>query len=842
MPIARKPANEAERAAALLSSGILATAGEDVWHSFAHLIARQLRLPFAAVSFMSHNKQWFLGTSGHHPRVVMREDSLCSHTIYEGQTLLIPDTRADARTKDLPLLLDDRTIGSYIGSPVRSPDGYLVGTVCALDYTCRDWTDDDRTFIEGVAELATATIATLRLTSDNFEGAVRSDEARIWDVKANLFDNVAEISNTGGWSLDLETDELYWTQQTKRILELPLDTVPNLIEALKFYDPDIQRVVTEAVMRCRKEGVPWDLELPMKTATGRKIWVHSKGEAEYRDGKPFRLIGSFQDVTDLKKQQEELQAARYSESHAKRNLSLYLSALEQHSVLIVTNTEGRVTFANDKFCKISGYSASELIGGTLGKLNSHIHSQRFYLDMRETIKSGRAWHGEVCNRRKDGSLFWLDSTIVPRLADDGSLSDCVNICFDITDWVNHRNALEKERLEAQDATSAKNRFLASMSHEIRTPLNGVVALAGALANTQLSDEQREMVELILKSGEGLNVILSDILDLSRIEEGVFNVQSAPFNFARCIETVVGLLQISVDEKGLDINVSIPSDLDGYFMGDDVRIRQVVSNLLSNAVKFTDSGRIDIESEIVGQTEDGLRVRTSVKDTGVGMSPSEVARVFHRFEQGDTSLSRSHSGVGLGLWICAQLCEIMGGRIWVESEIGVGSCFVFDLPLTPVDTSVVDELVADEKEPEPLPAGMRVLLAEDHVVNQRVFSLILSAAGFELEIVDNGEKAFERWMEDDFAFVLMDLQMPRVDGLMAIRMIRDHEVRFGLEKTPIAALSANAMDEHKVASRDAGADMHISKPVTPEELLEGITRLVRMKSTANSQTLGAKRGI
>ncbi len=772
----------------------------------------------------------------------MREDSLCSHTIYSGQLLAISDTRTDKRTSDLPLELDGKPIGSYIGCPVRSQDGYLVGTVCALDYTPRDWSHNDCAFLESVAELATATIATLRLTSDSFEGAVRSDEARIWDVKANLFDNVAEISNTGGWSLDLETEELYWTQQTKRILDLPLDVVPDLNTALEYYDLDIQRVVSAAVKKCRNDGIPWDMELPMKTAKGRKIWVHSKGECEYRNGKPFRLIGSFQDVTDLKRQKEELQAARYSETHAKRNLSLYLSALEQHSVLVVTNTEGRVTFANEKFCKISGYDAVELVGGTLGKLNSHVHSQRFYQDMRETIKAGRAWHGEICNRRKDGSLFWLDSTIVPRLADDGSLSDFVNICFDITDWVNHRNELEKQRLEAQDATSAKNRFLASMSHEIRTPLNGVVALAGALANTQLADEQREMVELILKSGEGLNVILSDILDLSRIEEGVFNVQSAPFNFARCIETVVGLLQISVDEKGLDINVSIPTELDGYFMGDDVRIRQVVSNLLSNAVKFTDAGQIDIECEIVGHTDEGLRVRTSVKDTGVGMSPSEVARVFHRFEQGDTSLSRSHSGVGLGLWICAQLCEIMGGRIWVESEIGAGSCFVFDLPLTPVDKSVVDDLEADSKEPQALPAGMRVLLAEDHVVNQRVFSLILSAAGFELEIVDNGEKAFERWMEDDFAFVLMDLQMPRVDGLMAIRMIRDHEARFGLEKTPIAALSANAMEEHKAASRDAGADMHISKPVTPEELLEGITRLVRMKSTANFQSLGAKRGI
>jgi signal transduction histidine kinase/ActR/RegA family two-component response regulator len=366
--------------------------------------------------------------------------------------------------------------------------------------------------------------------------------------------------------------------------------------------------------------------------------------------------------------------------------------------------------------------------------------------------------------------------------------------------------------ELDRANQAKSSFLATMSHELRTPLNGVVALSHLLAERQTRPEDKEMAALIISSGRLLEQVLTDILDFSKIEAGQLALESAPFDLAVCVRRVAELHRAAASAKGLALDWRVDEDAAGGVLGDELRITQVLSNFLSNAVKFTEHGGVALEV-----SRDGELVRFAVRDTGIGF-PEEVGqRLFHRFEQADASITRRFGGTGLGLAICASLTGMMGGRVWAESEPGVGSVFCAELRLLPADLAAA---AADEKDAGAGAAlsGAKVLLAEDHPVNQRVVSLILEPMGVELTIVGDGAEAIAAESSGQFDVILMDLHMPKVDGLTAIRAIRASQAERGVTPTPIIALTADALVEHVAATRAAGAEFHLSKPIRPDALI------------------------
>ncbi len=393
-------------------------------------------------------------------------------------------------------------------------------------------------------------------------------------------------------------------------------------------------------------------------------------------------------------------------------------------------------------------------------------------------------------------------------------------------------AIRQARAAAESASKAKSVFLANMSHEIRTPLNGVIGLAGALSRTALSDEQFEMVSLIRQSGQTLERFLTDILDVSKIEAGKLTLQVDTFDLVEAIEAAVHLMQTAATEKFLKFSLSFGPNARGLFKGDVVRIRQIVSNLASNAVKFTKEGHVAVQVEIaepVGDEENATLV-VKVSDTGIGFDKEARARLFNRFEQADGSITRQFGGTGLGLSICKALSEMMDGSISVVSIPNQGSTFTVKLPLKrsmPLDAFDIlrtmqpaspNQAVVPDGEPGRL---LRILLAEDHPTNQRVVAMILQPYGVDLTVVENGVKALEAFQAEKFDVVLMDMQMPEMDGLKATQAIRAYEVTSDLPRTPIAMLSANAMKEHVEQALQAGCDVHIAKPVTPESLAKGI---------------------
>ena len=372
--------------------------------------------------------------------------------------------------------------------------------------------------------------------------------------------------------------------------------------------------------------------------------------------------------------------------------------------------------------------------------------------------------------------------------------------------------------ELERANAEKSLFLANMSHELRTPLNGVIAISETLAAQQKTQQSRELAELIVSSGRLLEQVLTDILDFSKIEAGEIQLSHETFDMQAIVRRIAELHRASAESKGLELGWTVSEAARGAFVGDQVRLTQVLSNLLSNAVKFTHAGAVRL-----AVTEEGGQVRFAVTDTGIGFDDAVKARLFGRFQQADGSITRRFGGTGLGLAISRSLVELMGGAISVESTPGVGSVFTFRLPLETAQAVAATEAVEAEQGFDL--SGCRILLAEDHPTNQKVVQLILQSVNVEPEIVENGQLALDRLKAERFDVVLMDMQMPELDGLSATRLLREFETAEGLARTPVIMLTANAMDEHIRAGREAGADQHLSKPIRAQALIQTIVHAI-----------------
>ena len=380
-----------------------------------------------------------------------------------------------------------------------------------------------------------------------------------------------------------------------------------------------------------------------------------------------------------------------------------------------------------------------------------------------------------------------------------------------------------ELVEARDAAETanvlKSQFLANMSHEIRTPLNGVLAMAQIMAMGDLSDTQRERLEVVRQSGEALLAILNDVLDLSKIEAGKMELELADFDLvevARHAESAYGEM---ATRKGLNLVIDLQSETGARRRGDIGRLRQIAANLVSNALKFTERGevRLTLMDEVGDEGRDMLHM--VVSDTGIGIPAEKTAILFQKFTQVDSSTTRRFGGTGLGLAICRELAGLMGGRIWVESQEGEGSAFHLLVPLPRVEVPVPRAIASTPSSAPALsgPRVLRVLAAEDNATNQLVLRTIMQTFGVELNMVSDGKQAVEMWSGGDFDLILMDIQMPVMDGVTATRAIREAELAAGRRRIPIVALSANAMTHQVKEYLAAGMDLHVAKPIELSKL-------------------------
>lgn len=390
--------------------------------------------------------------------------------------------------------------------------------------------------------------------------------------------------------------------------------------------------------------------------------------------------------------------------------------------------------------------------------------------------------------------------------------------FDISDQKKQEQEMLEARDKAQNAEKVKSQFLANMSHEIRTPMNGILGMLELLEHTELTQEQREMVNIIGNSGSGLMIILNDILDLSKIESGKFELESIDFSIKEVIDEVVQLYKFKIDEKELDLKIESEFKDSSFYKGDFVRIKQILGNLLSNAIKFTSEGTISVRA--FSNSKDEIEV--VVKDTGIGISEADQKRLFEDFLQADNSTTRKFGGTGLGLSISKKLAHYMGGRIELKSSVGEGSEFKFIVSLPKVEGKGIGQITCDVVEDLSISQPLRILLVEDNKVNQKLVTKMLEKFGYSCEVAGNGQEAIDILKKPDqkFDLVYMDMQMPILDGLEATKKIRSE---LGLKDLKIVALTANVFSEDRQKCDEAGMDDFLGKPVTLRELKRTLLR-------------------
>ncbi|MFK0298832.1 ATP-binding protein [Brevundimonas sp. NPDC090276] len=497
--------------------------------------------------------------------------------------------------------------------------------------------------------------------------------------------------------------------------------------------------------------------------------------------------------------------------------------------IIVADQDLRILLFSKGAEVIFGYSAPEVLGRHIELLippdRRAAHQQRVQGFAAGAILSRRMSNRQdVTGLTKDGRLAPIEVGLSKLTTRTGMVYTA--IIRDISESLQAEAELNQAVSEATAANAAKSAFLAAMSHEVRTPLNGVLGMAQAMARDTLPPKQAERLEVIRQSGESLLGILNDMLDLSKIEAGKLEMETLEFDLGELIAGTHNTFSALAAQKGLQFDLHVARRAEGAYLGDPLRLRQVLNNLISNAVKFTEKGLVEVDVDRQG----GLLV-IAVRDTGMGISPGALTRLFEKFEQGDLSTTRRFGGTGLGLAICRDLVRLMGGDISAVSTVHKGATFTVRLPLEHIGhVPALPDVLGPHPSADHRPQ-VRLLVAEDNRANQLVIDTLLRQVGIAPVIVPDGRAAVAAWEEKPWDLILMDVQMPEMDGPTATSIIRRRELDSGQARTPILALTANAMDHQLAEYRQAGMDGLVAKPIEIEKLFAAITGAIRPPSSA-----------
>lgn len=564
--------------------------------------------------------------------------------------------------------------------------------------------------------------------------------------------------------------------------------------------------MTAAKLSGEKQVTRYELELTARD--GRIIPVELVSTLVYKNGVPIGVQGIGRDIAERRRAEDML---RQSERK-------YRELMEQAAeAIFVTDPEWqRCEDVNQAACDLLGYTREEMLQLDVGEI-FHPDEMAGGAGKAGAEKAGRVSHTKRRFRRKDGSYIPVE--LSSRMLPDGRLQAFAR---DISQWIERESALQKANIKAEAASRAKSEFLANMSHEIRTPMNSVIGMARLALSREADVRQIGYLEKILMSGEHLLDIIDDILDFSKIEAGKMQIESTSFGLRGIMDNLASLMADRAAVKGLEFTMEIDPELPAQIQGDPLRLRQVLLNFIDNAIKFTSRGVVQVNARKVSDEKGGSAVLFEVCDTGIGITPQEMAKLFQPFQQTDGSVTRKFGGTGLGLSISKRLVELMGGEAGVESEPGRGSTFWFKVPLDEgrLDAAAAAEFATERRDVMAAIRNARILLAENNIFNQQVAREFLENAGCVVQVANNGAEVMDWLQKEHFDCVLMDVQMPVMDGLEATRRIRANQA---FAPMPVIAVTANALREEQQRCLDAGMNDFVTKPLMPETLYAVLAR-------------------
>lgn len=636
--------------------------------------------------------------------------------------------------------------------------------------------------------------------------------------------SVQDVAKIGYWEWNVQTNHLYWSSMVYEIHGLdPLEFVPTVENTIELYAEHFRDIVASRLKHTLETGEIYDLELQILHKSGELIWTRGVGKVEKVNGLPYRIYGTFQDIDKEKK------------------LSINLNRPKVHLTMAVESAGiGNWVYIPSKDHLTWDDLSYDIFGVNKEKFNSSIEDWMNCLEPKDREVASKDFLTCISEKKPiynsqfniihpQKGLRCIKGRALIEYNHLGEPTEITGLNWDITEEVKNEKILIEAREKALDATQAKSSFLASMSHEIRTPMNGMMGMLELLTGTKLNREQKDLVETIQTCGDQLLTIVNDILDFSKIEAGKMDLEYRSFDLRKVIKGTKSIFNAEASRKGLVIRTVIDPALPQFIVGDETRLKQILSNLVSNALKFTEKGHISIEVifDKMRSNENQGNFIFKVVDTGMGIPLEKQGILFQSFRQVDETTTRKFGGTGLGLAICQSLVNKMGGQIAIESDLGSGSTFYFE-----VMAEIGYEL---ESEEDVVPIDhrgyrkdLKILLAEDHKTNQKLAISFLKKLGFSKDrifVANNGEEAVSLVdmcikEEDPFDVVFMDMQMPVMDGLDATKNII---CNWQDSAPPIIAMTANVFEEDRQKCFNAGMKAFIAKPISKRALEDQFRR-------------------
>ncbi|CAM3582180.1 ATP-binding protein [Parendozoicomonas haliclonae] len=674
-------------------------------------------------------------------------------------------------------------------------EGKAVGFLGQLSTRDHDWGADEIMLLTRTAEL----IAISRLRK-NAEMALRASEER--------YQLAIEAASDGLWDWNIKQDRIYFSTDFLSVLGYQSsDIIQNESGFRRLMHPDDKQSTTLYLRTVFKESsLPFQYIVRLRCKDGSYVVVRINGQVIKRspEGLPLRAIGTMVDITEQRAWERELSLARFA---------LDSSGDQIHWL----REDGSHKYVNEAVVKALGYSYEELMSMNVLDVNPDLN-KKSWKSLWKTLKDQGHISYESHRVSREGHHYPIEVTATyTEYEGEGFM---FATCRNISERRAQEVALRMAKEEADQASAAKSEFLANMSHEIRTPMNAIIGMSLLALDTELTEEQRDYISKVSDAAETLLGIINDILDFSKIEAGRLELETVPFSLHKVLENLSAMVAIQAANKGISFDVSFDSEVPHLLEGDSLRLGQVLLNLVHNAIKFTQEGGVQLGVQLLNESTNQVRLCFTVRDSGIGIEPDKLSLLFESFSQVDSSTTRRFGGTGLGLAISRKLVALMGGSISVESTVGEGSVFAFD---------VVLGVVSDVQTLPPVPllgerllmgGHNRILLAEDNEVNQQVAVALLQRLGASVTCVGNGREAIEQLGRQAFDLVFMDIQMPEMDGYTAVRHIRACPE---YDDLPIIAMTAHAMAEDRNRCLAAGMNDHISKPLLPDRLLELLSR-------------------